>query len=100
MDVKVTEKDNREYLVSISGRFNTDNAYLVDSELSKIIAKADTITIDFDKLEYISSAGLRVLLTNQKRMKNPISIINASDDVYEIFEITGFSDIVNISRKE
>lgn len=100
MDVKVTEKDNKEYLVAISGRFNTDNAYLVDSELSKIIAKADNIIIDFDKLEYISSAGLRVILTNQKRMKNPISIVNASDDVYEIFEITGFSDIVNISRKE
>lgn len=100
MDVKVTEKDNREYLVAISGRFNTDNAYLVDSELNKIVAKADNIIVDFDKLEYISSAGLRVILGTQKRMNKPISIINANDEVYEIFEVTGFVDIVNISRKE
>ena len=56
------------------------------------------LVFDFEKLEYISSAGLRVMLSAQKIMnkQGEMSIKNASDDVLEVFEITGFIDIINI----
>ena len=62
------------------------------------MSSADSLTLDFSKLDYISSAGLRVLLTAHKTMaaKNGLKITNVNEVVQEVFEVTGFADILTI----
>ena len=85
----------------LEGRIDSNNA----SEMEKEIMDASPIfnnvevAIDAEKLEYISSAGLRVLLKLKKRLKKDLTIRNASDEIYDIFDVTGFSDIFNIERQ-
>ena len=90
-------------VIRLSGRIDSNNASLIENEIMEQLASADvqdsaTVELDAEDLEYISSAGLRVLL--HARKNNPeIAIINVRDDVYEIFEVTGFSQMFNIERK-
>ena len=57
------------------------------------------LALDAENLEYISSAGLRVLLKLKKRLKKELTVRNVSDEVFDIFDVTGFSDIFNIERQ-
>ena len=86
-------------MILLSGRIDSSN---VDKEEEKINKELDEyigdVTIDADKLEYISSAGLRVILKIKKKWPNT-KIINCNNDVYEIFEMTGFNQMMNITRK-
>lgn len=98
--MEITYRIDKDILyVSINGRVDASNA--ADAE-SKIIAikneNADKhLVIDADGLEYISSAGLRVIL--RLRKENPkLAIINVSSDVYEVFDMTGFTDMINIQK--
>ena len=71
----------------------------LEGELKKCMGDAECLTLDFSRLDYISSAGLRVLLVAQKMMKKSggaMSIANVSPAVKEVFDITGFSDILTI----
>jgi len=96
--VNTINKDNN-YTVEIEGRFDTSNAYVVDSAIIKIVPIAKSIEFDMSKLEYLSSAGLRILLQTAKRLgKDNITIINANDTVKEIFEVTGFNEILSIKE--
>ena len=83
------------------GRIDTTTAPDLENAVKSSIMNADSVVFDCSKLEYISSAGLRVLLSINKALvnsgKEPIKVTNANDIVKEVFEVTGFSDILNIA---
>ncbi len=98
MEISETLKENVCRL-SLDGRLDTTTAPELDNKLSEVIGKdIKELTLDFKGLEYISSAGLRVLLRGQKMMngKGTMVITNVKDELMEIFEMTGFNDILNI----
>lgn len=84
--------------VELSGRLDTTTAPQLEAFLKEKLANAATLIFDFKALEYISSAGLRVLLSTQKIMNKQGKMIlrNVNSEINEIFEITGFSDILTI----
>ena len=84
--------------IALEGRLDTMTAPELEAELSKSLGNAEALLLDFSSLEYISSAGLRVLLTAHKTMmgKNGMKIVHVNDVVQEVFEVTGFSDILTI----
>ena len=84
--------------VSIAGRVDTTTAPKLESELMEDISGITALTLDFSGVEYISSAGLRVLLVMQKLMnkQGKMVINNVNDEIMEIFEVTGFVDILTI----
>ena len=86
--------------VKLVGRLDTTTAPSLEAELSSDIAKAKTLEFDFAGLDYVSSAGLRVLLACQKQMdkQGNMSIKNVKDEIYEVFSMTGFLDILNVSK--
>ena len=95
----VTVKDERT-VISLDGRIDTTNAQQVEEELLGILEahSSEDISFDASKLEYISSAGLRVLLKIQKTRKLPTTLFNVSRDVYEIFETTGFTELLDVKK--
>lgn len=84
--------------VSVEGRIDTTTSPELEEELSAQRGSIDKLVLDFSKLDYISSAGLRVLLSNHKAMaaKGGMTVTGVNPIVAEIFEITGFSEILNI----
>ena len=84
--------------ISLEGRLDTVTSPELDAELKEILKGTTELTLDFADLEYVSSAGLRVLLAAQKTMMNQgtLKIVNVNDVVMEIFEVTGFTDILKI----
>ena len=84
--------------VALEGRLDTVTAPQLEEELKSSLDGKTDLVIDAAKLEYISSAGLRVLLSAQKIMSKQGSMVvkNVSEEVNEIFEVTGFSDILTI----
>ena len=95
--MKIDFNKNEEVLnISLEGRLDTNTA----PELEKFIgenydSKADVV-INCEKLAYISSAGLRVLLSAQKKTKGKLKLTNVCEIVMEVFEMTGFADILVI----
>ena len=97
MDVK-KEINEKNVLVRIKGRVYTNTSPLVENEITDI-EKYENLVFDFEGVEYISSAGLRVLLSAQKRMNKVggnMVIKNATQTVKDVFEVTGFIDILTI----
>ncbi|MDD4291251.1 MAG: STAS domain-containing protein [Clostridia bacterium] len=92
------EKNGSELTVAIQGRLDTMTAPQLDEQLKKSYEGATKLILDLKDLEYISSAGLRVLLSAHKVMskQGDMVITNANSTVMEVFEITGFSDILHI----
>jgi len=86
--------------IAVAGRLDTMTAPELEAELNKSLEGADTLTLDFSKLEYISSAGLRVLLSAHKAMsaKGGMKVTNVNEIVQEVFEVTGFADILDIEK--
>ena len=84
--------------IAIEGRLDTTTSPELEAVLKNDLAAAESLTLDFSKLEYISSAGLRVLLSAHKVMskKGGMTIRNANEIVKEVFEVTGFTDILTI----
>ena len=93
-----TNLNDKALEIALEGRLDTMTAPELDAELNKTMNSADTLTLDFSKLDYISSAGLRVLLSAHKVMntKGGMVIRNVNEIVQEVFEVTGFSDILTI----
>lgn len=85
--------------VGIEGRLDTTTAPTLEAELKNSLNDVSELVLDLAKLEYISSAGLRVLLSAQKVMnaQGSMKIINVIPEVMEVFEITGFTDILTIA---
>ncbi len=90
--------DNGNGVFALEGRLDTSTSPELEEALKASFEEADALTLDLGKLEYISSAGLRVLLLTHKTMsaKGGLKVINVNDTIKEIFEITGFSDILTI----
>ena len=85
--------------MKVSGRLDTSTAPDLDNELKSEIEGITRLVMDFAELEYISSAGLRVLLSAQKIMnkQGTMEVTGVNETVMEIFEVTGFSDILTVS---
>ena len=90
--------ENNALTLALEGRLDTVTAPQLESELKASLEGVKALTMDLSKLEYISSAGLRVLLSAQKQMnkQGEMKVINAGETIMEIFEVTGFSDILTI----
>ena len=87
-----------ELTVALQGRLDTVTAPELETELKTALEGVTALVIDLSELEYISSAGLRVLLSAQKTMnkQGEMKVIHVNETVMEIFEVTGFSDILTI----
>ncbi len=94
----IKSKESDALHIALEGRLDTTTAPQLETELKASLGDTDKLVLDFEKLEYISSAGLRVLLSAQKIMnkQGEMKIIHVNDVINEIFEVTGFSDILNI----
>ena len=92
------KKNVENTIVEIVGRLDTTTAPSLEKTLSDDMGDTKNLIFDFKGLEYISSAGLRVLLSTQKRMQKigSMKVINVCQEVMEVFEITGFADILTI----
>ena len=94
------EKDltNSSALIKIDGRIDSVTSSELKAALDELPADLTDLTLDFKNVPYISSAGLRVLLTNHKKMMatGTMKVINVSEDVMDVFEITGFKNVLNI----
>ena len=97
--MKITKTQNGTNLeIALEGRLDTMTAPELEKELNASLDNADTLTLDFTDLAYISSAGLRVLLSAHKAMsrKGGMKIVNVNEIVKEVFDVTGFADILTI----
>ena len=88
-------QDN-ELLVDLEGRLDTDTSPELHAMLLTEALGAESLTLDMAKVDYISSAGLRVLLNAKKLFKNQFKVVNANETIMDIFDMTGFTDILNI----
>ena len=88
--------NGKDFIVSIDGRLDTTTAPQFEEFMVENISKMSTLTLDCTGLEYVSSAGLRVLLSAQKRLKGGMKLKNVCELVMEVFEMTGFVDILVI----
>ncbi len=91
--------DGKKLTVTISGRLDTATAPELDSELKSSLNGVDELVLDISALDYISSAGLRVLLSAQKAMnaqQGTMRVLGANEMVREIFAVTGFSEILTL----
>ena len=99
MEINKTQDGDR-VILSLIGRLDTITSSKLQTALSEDFSGATALELDFSDIEYVSSAGLRVLLLGEKRMKadgKTMTLTHVSDDVMEVFEITGFSAILTIA---
>ena len=91
-------RNENELRISVEGRLDTSTAPALEQEINDNLEGVESLILDFKGLEYISSAGLRVLLGSQKAMskQGSMKLCNVNVDVMEILEITRFSDILTI----
>ena len=92
------KKNAEELTLEVTGRLDTITAPALEKTIQENIAEMKSLVLDLKSLEYISSSGLRVLLGAQKKMQKvgEMKIINVCENVMEVFEITGFADILVI----
>ena len=92
------KKSAAETIIEIAGRLDTITAPALDKTINEDIADAKNLVLDLKSLEYISSAGLRVLLSAQKKMQKigSMKVMNVCPEVMDVFEMTGFADILAI----
>lgn len=84
--------------VTLGGRLDTNTAPELEAALNSSLDGVTSLCMDLRELDYISSAGLRVLLSAQKKMNKQgnMNLVNVNDAIMEIFDVTGFSDILTI----
>ncbi len=97
MTIKQANEGDKLTLI-LEGRLDTTTTPQLEEKLKGALNGVKTLVFDFDRLEYLSSAGLRVLLSTQKQMNQQGSMIitNVNDTIMEVFEVTGFVDILTI----
>jgi anti-anti-sigma factor len=92
-------QENGKITLALNGRLDTTTAPQLQDVLIPAFDEAKEITLDFSPLVYVSSAGLRVLLMGQKTAKakgGTLTVCNVSDEIMEVFEMTGFADMLTI----
>ena len=94
------KKNNQETIIEVAGRLDTITAPALDKTINEDIGDTKNLVLDVKGMEYISSAGLRVLLGAQKKMQKngSMKVVGVCDEVMEVFEMTGFADILVIER--
>ncbi len=99
--LNIEKRFGEDTLVKVSGRIDTISAPDFEKAVDEVLEEANSLVFDLAGVEYISSAGLRVILKAQKVMgnKGKMKIINVPEAVREIFDITGFSDFLTIEDK-
>ena len=92
------KKNNQETIIEIIGRLDTITAPALDKTINEDIGDIKNLVLDVKGMEYISSAGLRVLLSAQKKMQKigSMKLVGVCEDVMEVLEMTGFADILVI----
>ncbi len=92
-------KSDDGFIIKLAGHIDSTNAGAVEEEFNSIRAqeKPESIIVDCEDLEYLSSAGLRIILRLRKSISE-LSLVNVSPDVYEVFEMTGFTEMVDIQK--
>ena len=98
MDI-IKKYNEKELTIEVKDRIDTVTAPDFENEIMDEMGKFDSLIIDFTDLEYISSAGLRVLIATQKKLKPeniPMTIKNVNDTINEIFKMSGFDKILKI----
>ena len=97
LNIEATKNTN-EVIFSLRGRLDTVTAPDLERELQQVLPGLKALTLDFENLDYISSAGLRVLLSAQKQMnkQGQMRLIHVGDAIMEILEVTGFTAILTI----
>ncbi|MDO5552343.1 MAG: STAS domain-containing protein [Planctomycetia bacterium] len=93
-------KEGDKLTVSISGRLDTNTSSDIESKILGMLNGVSSLLIDLSELEYISSAGLRTLLTIQKvfASQGEMKLVNIKEKIMDIFEITGFTAVLNIIK--
>ena len=94
------ERNNNSATLIIEGRLDTTTAPTLEKTIDEILEDVTELILDMNQLTYVSSAGLRVLLSTQKRMNKigMMKLIGVCEEVMEVFEMTGFVDILNIEN--
>ena len=94
----IKNKDGSKLNLTLEGRLDTTTAPQLEAELKASMDGVTELNLDFEKLEYLSSAGLRVLLAAQKVMnkQGKMTIHHVNETIHEVFEVTGFIDILTI----
>lgn len=96
MSLKIEKKNT--VTLALAGKLDTMTAPELETEISAMLPTVQTLTLDMEKLDYISSAGLRVILKTQKVLekKSGLKLAHVPEAVKEVFDITGFSDFLTI----
>ena len=96
----IRNRTGAEFCIALEGRLDTTTAPQLETVLKNELGDTAALKLDFTKLEYISSAGLRVLLAAQKTMnkQGTMKIVGVNNTIMEVFEITGFLDILTIEQ--
>ena len=94
----IKNAENDKLTIAVVGRLDSNTAPQLEAELKQSIEETKSLVFDFTKLDYVSSAGLRVILAAQKQMNKQGSMVitNVKPTIMEVFEITGFVDILTI----
>ena len=97
LNIKRSE-ENGAAAFALEGRLDTVTAVELEKAIQQTLPGVKAVTLDFEKLDYISSAGLRVLLSAQKAMnkQGTMTVVHVNETILEIFAVTGFSDILTI----
>ncbi|MBQ5398228.1 MAG: STAS domain-containing protein [Ruminococcus sp.] len=101
MNIKKQKSGNR-LTITINGRIDTVSAPEAESFINENLGETQELILDFKDVNYVSSAGLRVLLSLQKKMnaRGEMKLINVSEAVSDVFEVTGFSEIIDYETGE
>ena len=98
------EIHNDRLTIFLDGCIDSNNANEIESQIMNALsqnpkASKSQVDVDVEKLDYISSAGLRIFLKIRKQIKKSLSILNASNEIYEIFNVTGFTELLDVHKK-
>ncbi|MDO4560051.1 MAG: STAS domain-containing protein [bacterium] len=94
-----TTTENGRTTITFEGRLDTSTSPRLETELASALKTAKEVTFDFAKLEYLSSAGLRVILSTHKKLKaagGGLTVANVNEVIKNVFDLTGFSEILHI----
>ncbi len=96
-----TKKENNTLTISLEGRIDAQNAAETEKAIFAAVREAPDaeLVLDADRLEYISSSGLRILLRLKKEIKKELTVLNVRPEVYDIFDVTGFTQMLDVRRK-
>lgn len=96
----VETRNGEELVLALEGNLDTSSYEQLESVISSSLEGVKSLVLDFAKLDYVSSAGLRILLISQKKMnaQGKMTLRNVNNDIMDIFEMTGFLNILNIEH--